>query len=161
MPHVMKFSDITGESKIEGFKDWIEINSWSWGVTHATSGVMGGGSSGGDATFNQIAVSKALDVATKTIMQRMASGKHFDKVEIVSVKTTGGAKPEEHIRLTLSEVFVTSLQSSSTYDGSGMPAEAITLSFKKFEIKYKPQTSKGNLGGTLEFKYDLEKKKEV
>lgn len=158
MSQMILYDGIDGESKVKGFEKWIDINHWGWGATAPTSGVAGGGLSAGVATFHEVSVSKNLDVATETLLKKLTSGNHFDKVEIASLKTTGTSAPEEYARVVMHQVYITSITQSAA--GESAPGESVSMAFKKFEIKYKPQTEKGALGGDKHFKYDIEAKDE-
>ncbi|WP_274627901.1 Hcp family type VI secretion system effector [Arvimicrobium flavum] len=157
MPNVIRFEGVEGESKITGYEKWIDIGPYSLSGSSAHSGLRGGGLSGGAMQISPITISKKLDSASTKLMNRMSKGEHFDKVEIVSLKTTG-TKLDKYLTVELGQVLLAGY--SWNNDGEGAhdyPTESWTLSFKKFEFLYLPQTETGTLGEEGVFAIDLEK----
>jgi type VI secretion system secreted protein Hcp len=161
MPELIKFASIDGEGKTTGFEGWIDIQGWSWFVSHPTSGVPGGGYSSDKATFNDITITKSTDKATATLLKNMTFGTHFPTVEIVSLKTTGaaGAGIEKYLHVEMEKVFITSVGQSG--GGSGAPMESVTMSYKIIKFKQQPQSETGVLEAESVFGIDLESYTEV
>lgn len=158
MPNVIKFDGVEGESKITGYENWIEIGPFELRVNHPYSGIGTGGSSGGKAQFAPISISKRVDVASMTLLNKMVFGNHFDKVQIVSLKTTGGTTLEKFFSLDLSEVHLSDFHYHNGGDDSGdYMNESWVLGYKKIELTHLPQTAKGVLGPEGTFGIDLEK----
>ena len=44
---ILELENVTGESKVQGFLNHIDISSFSWGASNSGSAHMGGGASGG------------------------------------------------------------------------------------------------------------------
>ena len=138
MPELIRFDGIEGEGKITGFEGWIDISSWSFGVSHPTSGVPGGGYSADKAHFQDI---------------NITFGTHFPTVEIVSLKTTGETI-EKYLHFELEKVLVTSVQQSG--GGSGVPMESVSMSYKVVKFKHQPQSETGVLDAEAVYGIDLE-----
>lgn len=153
MPELIRFDGIEGEGKITGYEGWIDISSWSWGVTHPTSGVPGGGYSQDKAYFNDIMITKTADKGSATLLLNMTFGTHFPKVEIASLKTTGETI-EKYLHIELEKVLVTSVSQSG--GGSGTPMESVTMSYKLIKFKLQPQTETGSLDAETVFGINLE-----
>lgn len=153
MPELIKFDGIEGEGKLTGFEGWIDISSWSWGVSHPTSGVPGGGYSSDKAHFSDVTISKTADKGSATLLLNMTFGTHFPKVEIVSLKTTGETI-EKYCHIEMEKVFITSV--SQAGGGSGPPMESVSMSYKLVRFKLQPQTSTGGLDAETVFGVDLE-----
>jgi type VI protein secretion system component Hcp len=68
------------------------------------------------------------------------------KSAVISIsKSTGGKKPEDYYTITLSNVFVTSIQLRSGEGEPEMGTESVTLSFDSVDQVYKRQGSDGLL----------------
>lgn len=158
MPEVIKFDDVTGESKYPGFETWIELTSWNWTITHPTSGLPGGGYSQDRARVHDISVTKFGDKATIALIKKILFAKHFPKVEIASLKTTGD-KIEPYMKIELEDVIITSLNQHG--GGTGTPSESMNLSCKTIKWTYQPQTAGGSLDPEDEVKIDLESHQSV
>ena len=153
MPELIRFDGIEGEGKITGFEGWIDISSWSFGVSHPTSGVPGGGYSADKAHFQDINITKFADKASATLLKNMTIGTHFPTVEIVSLKTTGETI-EKYLHFELEKVLVTSVQQSG--GGSGVPMESVSMSYKVVKFKHQPQSETGVLDAEAVYGIDLE-----
>ena len=95
----MKIDGVTGESPNAKYKEHIEIDSFHWGASQPSS-PGGTGLSAGKVSFHDLSVVAKLDKAYPTIMQQMANGKHFEKIEIKGAKMGEGQM--EYLKITLS-----------------------------------------------------------
>src|SRR6476469_9062796 len=72
----LKLDQIPGETVIKGHEKEIEVLAFSWGVTNpATISAGGGGISSGKAQFQELSLTKYVDVATPPIMTSATMGK--------------------------------------------------------------------------------------
>jgi len=69
-----------------------------------------------------------------------------------------GDQPQEYLKITLTEVLVSSFNHSGQ-DGAGLPTESVTLNFSKIEFNYSPQSDDGSLGGANTKTYDVKANK--
>ncbi len=126
----LQLPGITGESKDDAHKGWIELESVSMGV-HAGGG--GGAASGGRGTqqaTHEIHVVKATDKSSPYLMQAVANGRHFPTAEI-DMGT---------VRYVMKDVIISSLQhSGSASAGSGQPTESLTLDYQSIQYVYAQQ----------------------
>src|SRR4029453_4853391 len=80
------FADAPGESPAVGHEDWIELLSWSWGVTApgAAAGGGGGGGGGGAGRPDPSALvwEHFFDAASTKLLGFVASGRHIPKAEL-------------------------------------------------------------------------------
>lgn len=72
--------DIKGESTIQGYKDWIEVQSYSWGtdakVSHSVS--TSGALSAGRADSRKLSISKKLDIASTGLITACIQHEHLE-----------------------------------------------------------------------------------
>jgi type VI secretion system secreted protein Hcp len=87
------------------------------------------------------------DKASPVLAKNCASGKHFATVVLTARKAGEGQK--DFLKVTMKEVFVTSLAPSGGSEGDIV--ESVSASYKDIEFAYKPQDDKGGLGGEVKF----------
>jgi len=146
----IKFDGVEGEATHKDHKGEIEVLSWSWGVSNS-AGLSGGGSGKGKASPGDFTFMHLYDKASPVLAKQCVSGKHFKEVHLTARKAGEGQK--DFLKVTMKEVFVTSVQPSGSSGGD--LAESVSLSYKDVEFAYKPQDSKGGLGGEVKFGWDV------
>lgn len=147
----IKFDGVEGESTHQDHKGEVEILSWSWGVSNASSAATGGGSGRGKASPGDFHFQHSYDKASPVLAKKCAQGVHFPTVVLTSRKSGEGQK--DFFKITMKEVFVTSVQPSGHSGGEMM--ESISVSYGAIEFSYKPQDAKGGLGGEVKFGWDV------
>ena len=80
----LKIDGIPGESTDDKHKDWIEVLSFSHGVSQRASGSAStaGGATAERADFADFSIVKALDKASPKIFEASATGKHLKAVTV-------------------------------------------------------------------------------
>ena len=156
----MKFGDIKGQVTTEGFKDWIELNSFQYGVNrNVSTGAGGAGREGAHPHISDIVVTKEFDVASPKLYQDAVAGAFSTKVEI-KLTTTTKNKIDTYLALELPDCGVSSY-STSAHGGSGgdAPMESYTLNFTKIMYTPSPLDTKGTPVKGAVVTYDLLKMK--
>jgi type VI secretion system secreted protein Hcp len=146
----IKFDGIEGESSHMDHKGEIELLSWSWGITNH-SGTAGGGSGVGKGTPGELHFQHRFDKASTVLAKKCAGGDHFKEVVMTARKAGGGQK--DFLKVTMKEVFITSLSSSGGSGGEVM--ESVSMTYGEIEFAYKPQDDKGVLGGEVKFGWNI------
>ncbi|SON55879.1 type VI secretion system effector, Hcp1 family [Hartmannibacter diazotrophicus] len=150
----LKLGDVDGESKDEKHKKWIDVLAWSWGLSQAGSFQYGGGGGSGKANFQDLSITKYIDMSSPPIMMNGASGKHFPDAELV-VRKAGGKKPLDYLVVKLTDVIITSYSTGGS-GGEDRLTETISLGFAKVKLKYTEQTEAGGEGAKPEFAWDIQ-----
>ena len=98
----------------------------------------GGASSGSAARTNvsSIQIMKKTDKASVNLLQVCTTGKHIPKATI-TVRKAGEKTP--YLKITLTNVLVSSYQLDSAGGGGAKPNESLSLNFTKIEYKYSTQ----------------------
>ena len=143
----IKFDGVEGESTHKDHKGEIEVLSWSWGVSNASSVGSGTGSGRGKATAQDLHFNHYYDKASPVLAKQCASGKHFKEVVITSRKSGEGQK--DFMKITMKEVFISSVSNSGGGDGGIM--ESVSMSYGSVDFSYKAQDEKGTMGGEVKF----------
>ena len=142
----IKFDGVEGESTHKDHKGEIEVLSWTWGVSNANLG-SGTGSGKGKANANDLHFTHQYDKASPVLAKKCAQGVHFPQVVITARKSGEGQK--DFLKITMTEVFITSVQPSGSSGGDIL--ESVSMSYQQIDFGYKPQDAKGGLGGEVKF----------
>jgi type VI secretion system secreted protein Hcp len=146
--------NVEGESADSKHKAEIELESWSFGVSNASSALPGGGSGAGKSIPGDFTAMKRTDKSTPRLAQAVATGDHF-KSAIITVRKAGGTQ-HEYLTITLNEVFISSYQAGGSGSGS-LPMESISLNYAKMVQEYKEQKADGSIGASIKLGYDWAK----
>jgi type VI secretion system secreted protein Hcp len=125
----MKYGDIKGAVTTDGFKDWIELNSFHWGASRSIGTGARGATSRehSEPNLGEVTVTKLSDVATPKLFLDSVGGKLDNKVTIKFTTTTKG-KVETFLTYELENTGLSSYTMSS---GGDMPTETLSLNFTK------------------------------
>jgi type VI secretion system secreted protein Hcp len=154
----MKYGSIKGPVTTEGFKDWIELQSFQWGVGRAIGTAARGSTSRehSEPSISEIVVTKLTDVASPKLFLDAVAGKLDSKVEVKFTTTTKG-KVETFLTYKMENTGVSGYSLSS---GGDMPMESLTLNFTK--ISYTFTGHDPGVGGSPEtVGYDLTQMKTI
>jgi type VI secretion system secreted protein Hcp len=146
----IKFDGVEGEATHQDHKGEIEILSWTWGLSNSAMSA-GGGSGKGKANAQEMTISYIYNKASPVLAKKCAQGVHFKEVVLTSRKSGEGQK--DFLKVTLKEVFITSVQHSAGSGGDIM--ESAQLSFGDVEYVYKPQDEKGGTKGDVKFGWNV------
>ena len=148
----MKFGSIKGQVTTEGFKDWIELNSFQFGVSRGVSSGAGGATRESSApSISEIVVSKYLDSSSAKLYQDSVAGAFDTKVKIKMTTTTKN-KVETFLTYELSDCGVSSYSQSS---GGDTPMESLSLNFIKIMYTPTPLDKSGQIKKGDVVTYDL------
>ena len=152
--YFLKIEGIEGESADHKHKGDIVLHSWSWGESQ--TGTMASGSGGGGAGkvhVQDFHFTMEYNKASPKLMLACASGEHLKKAVLVCRKA--GKDQQEFLKVTLSDVLVSSYQTGGSAGSDIIPTDQISLNFAKFETEYKPQKADGTLDAAVTAGWDL------
>ncbi len=152
----LKVDGIPGESTDDKHKDWIEILSYSSGLSQMASGTASssGGATTARADFQDFSVVKALDKASPKLAVACADGTHIGEVTLELCRA-GGDKLK-YMEYKLSDCIISSCSIGG--GGGGEPAESLTFNYGKIQWTYTQQKrADGSGGGNVAAGWDLEK----
>lgn len=152
MPIYMKFGSIPGDVTTDGYKDWIELNSFQYGVGRSVSSGAGGNTRESSApNISEIVVTKHFDKASAKLYQDSVAGTFDTKVEI-KMNTTTKNKTETFLSFELADCGVSSYSLSS---GGDNPMESLSLNFLKVMVTPTPLDKSGQIKKGDVVAYDL------
>jgi type VI secretion system secreted protein Hcp len=149
--YFLKIDGIEGESTDDQHQNEIEILSFSWGASNSGSFSSGGGGAG-KVSFSDLSFTTRVSKATPKLMLACASGQHIPQATLVCRKS--GEQPVEYLRITLSDLLVSSFSTSGS-SGDDRPTESVSLNFAALLIEYRPLNADGSAGETVRASWDL------
>ena len=149
----LKLDGIQGESADNKHKGEIDVESFHWGVSQPHSLGGGGGGGTGKATFNDLNVSTHVHKHSAGLQAACEGGKHIAKGVLVVRKA--GEKPQEYLKITLTDVLVSSYNLSDHAGGNELPSESFSLGYSKIEFEYSPQKADGTLDAATKSGWDV------
>lgn len=127
----LKLDDVDGESQHKGHEKWIEVYSWSWGITNPARG---------RTLVEDLRIVKRTDIASPFLLDGACAGEHFKKAVLVVSKAEEGQ--EEFYKVTLEDVLITSYQTGGSSVGDAVAAENLSMNFEKIQVEYLEQDPK-------------------
>jgi type VI secretion system secreted protein Hcp len=140
----LKLDGVTGESQDAHRGGEIEIQSFSWGASNASSGASTTGSGAAKGTLQDITVTKSVDKTTPLLYSYVWSGFHVPSGQI-TVRKAGGAEPVEYLTLSMEGLYLTSYSVGGA-DGGEILHETFSLTFNRIKVEYKTQAGSGTTG---------------
>ena len=134
---------VTGESIKKGHEKWIEIFSFSNGVSNASGVSLGTGSGTGKADFSSLSVQRSMDTETPGLFLACCNGTHY-KTGKLHAQESGGKSVVLFFDCELTECFIDSISWGGAA-GGGKPSESLSFSFKTISITCNGQDDQGNL----------------
>jgi type VI secretion system secreted protein Hcp len=146
----MKVDGILGESPDAKHKDEIELESFSFGVTNATSAPGGGGGGEGRSEFSSFRFEKLYDASSPELFHAVASGEHF-KSAVVTFRRRG-AEQQEFLTYKFEDLVFNHYEQG----GSKEPPllDDVGLLFRRVTVSYRPTRADGSLGSTITRSWD-------
>jgi type VI secretion system secreted protein Hcp len=101
----------------------------------------------------------SVNKASPKLMLACSNGEHIKSAILTCRKA--GKDQQEYLKVTMSDLLVSSYQTGGSQNGSLLPMDQISLNFAKIEVEYKTQKADGSLGGSVKAGYDLKQMKAV
>lgn len=131
----MKYGDVAGSVTTDGFKDWIQLNSFQWGVGRGVTQPQGSEDTreGSEPSVSEVVVTKRMEKASIKLWQDAVGGDFSSKVNIKFTTTT-----KDKVESFLEYEFTDTGLSGYSVSGGGddPPQESLSLNFAKVSWKY-------------------------
>jgi type VI secretion system secreted protein Hcp len=153
----IKYGSNVGEATAEGYKEWIEVDSFQWGVGRGISSPVGGSSKRESSapSVSEITVTKTMDKASPLMLKEAIGGKG-SVVKIELTRTDEAGKHLAYQKYILTDTLVSGYSLSS---GGDRPSESLSLNFVKIDSEYIAIDNKGGATTTGHVIYDLSQAK--
>ena len=153
----LKIDGVPGESTDEKHADWIELLSFSHGVSQTASGSAssGGGRSAERCDHQDFSVVKTLDKASPKLNLFCCNGKHIATVKVELCRATGDK--QRYMSYVMNDVIVSAARpGGSAQGGETLPLEEVTFNYGKIEWTYTETDHKtGQPKGDVATHWDL------
>ncbi len=151
--YFLKIDSIPGESNDSKHKGEIELESFSWGAQQSGSASHGGGLGTGKVAFHDFQFVMRICKASPLLFSACSTGEGI-KQAILTCRKAGKGQ-QEFLKVTFSDLLVSSFQTGAEAHSDVLPTDSITLNFTKIEFEYKEQKADGSLGASTKKFYDL------
>ena len=157
--YFLKIDGIEGESADHKHKGEIDIDSWSWGEHQSGTHGAGGGGGAGKVSMGDFHFVMRVNKASPKLMLACADGEHIKKAVLTCRKA--GKEQQEFLKITMSDLLISSYQTGGSGHADIIPQEQISLNYSKIEFEYKEQKADGTLGGAVKAGWDVKANKAV
>ena len=151
--YFLKIDGIEGESQDSKHKNEIEIESFSWGESNIGTASHGGGMGAGRVQMQDFNFTMQVNKASPKLFLSCARGDHIKSAILTCRKA--GKEQQEYLKVTFSDILVSSFQTGGSGGGGVTPMDQIALNFTKVEFEYKEQKPDGSLCGAIKAHYDM------
>jgi len=123
----LKIDNIEGESTVKGHEKEIELLSWSWGET--SQQLPAGSNAQGKVTMQDVHVEMAVSKASPKLFQACTRGENLKSALLTGQR--GMANKAQYLKITFSELWVTSYQSGTLSDEKGTATDRVSFNFAR------------------------------
>ena len=155
--YFLKIDGVDGESTDDKHAGEIEVLSWSWSEANPSPGAGGGGGGAGKVQMQDFHFTARVSKASPKLLVACASGQHVPKARLTC--RTGGKAQQEFLKITFSDVLVSSFQTGGSSDV--VPLDQVSLAYAKIEIEYREQKANGTLGAAVKAGWDVKSNKKL
>lgn len=148
---------IEGESTDREHRNWIEILSYSHGITRTPSDRIGTGEGVSKSGHEDFSIAKALDKASPKLALACCQGEHIPKVVMELCRI--GDDGQKFMEYEMEDVIITSVRPRGTADGQQeMPVEELSFNYKKIIFTYTEiDPRSGGSAGYIQTHWDVER----
>lgn len=134
---LMHIAEAPGECTQKGYEKWIQLESFSMGLTNTRAGDRShsGAGSQGKVHLQDLSVMMNMGLHSAILCKHVANGKHLKEVKIVSLATVND-KQQEYFKITMTDVMVSSYQVSQGGHEGAQGVEQCTLNYGKITHDY-------------------------
>ena len=137
----IKIGDIKGESQDDAHKGWIDLLSYSWGVSGPTRNSPKPQQPVGPlqaACAQEFTIMKSLDKASPLLFANAAAGTTIPSATVALARPDSNGS--DYLVMTFSDVVITSVQNAGAAGGD-RPSESISFNFGSVQVAYTPQSA--------------------
>lgn len=153
--YFLKIEGIEGESLDHKHSKEIELLSWSFGEHQEGAHAAGSGGGAGKVAMQDFHFVMNINKASPKLFLACATGEHIKKAVLTCRKA--GKEQQEYMKITLTDLLVSSYQTGGSGSSTVVPTDQISLNFTAIEFEYKEQKADGTLGGSTKAQYNLKK----
>jgi type VI secretion system secreted protein Hcp len=157
--YFLTMDGIEGETLDPKSKGAIAVESWSFGAENKpTTTSASGGAGAGKVNLQEFKFMTRANKASVKLLVACATGKLI-KTAVLTCRKAG--KEQEFLKITLSDLVVTSFKAEGTRGADTLPSDEVSLAFGRILYEYKEQKSDGTLAPPLSGGWDVVTNKPV
>ncbi|HEY32115.1 MAG TPA: type VI secretion system tube protein Hcp [Dehalococcoidia bacterium] len=149
----VEITGISGESTDDAHDGWIEVLSYSHGVSQAGSGTTGDRTTE-RADHLDFTVVKELDKASPKLSLYCCNGTHIEEVTIELCRVDGDK--DKFMEYVLTDVIVTSVIINGSAGSEDRPIEEVSFAYGRIDWTYTEYDEFGMPMGNVETYWDVE-----
>jgi type VI secretion system secreted protein Hcp len=145
---------LSGESKDSAHEEWIDVLSYSWGVSQPGAASLSSGISRSAARsdHSEFSIVKLIDKTSPKLALYTCKGQHIEEVTLELVYAEGDRNT--YMVYTLENVIVASVQTSG--QSGGDPSEEVSFTYGSIKWTYTEFDGTGKAKGDVEAQWNLE-----
>ncbi|HEY5185148.1 MAG TPA: type VI secretion system tube protein Hcp [Actinomycetes bacterium] len=148
--YFLKLDGVAGESTDAKHPGEIQLLSFSWGASNPSRAAAGGRNRAGRPTISDFSFMSSTSTASPRLFADCVTGKNHATAVITGVRA--GEQTSEFLKITLTDVLVSSYQSSAS---SEIPTDSTSLSFRAIKYTITPQDPTGQPGTPVTGSWDV------
>ena len=156
---ILKIEGVDGESNYQKAAGAIDIEAWNWAEAQAGSHANGSGGGTGKVNMHDLHFTMKVNKASAKLALACASGEHLKKALLICRKA--GKEQFEYLKITLSDVLVSSFQMGGSSRANVVPLDQCSLNYAKIEWEYRTQKQDGSLGPPIKTGWELKTNRAV
>ena len=154
MDMFLTLDGIVGESTDDKHAKWIEVMSFSHGMSQIIGGSRSstGAATGGRVDIQDFTAQKSLDATSPKLQLFCCNGTHIKKGTFEVCKATGDKTV--FYSIVFEDVLISAYSATGARNGDGVPSESLTLNPGEYEWTYTQTDQKtGKAGGKIASKW--------
>jgi type VI secretion system secreted protein Hcp len=154
----LKIDGIKGESIDVTHKDEIDIDTFSWGVTHSGALGVGGGAATAIPGFADFTFVARQSVASPALFLACAQGKQI--AEAVLAARRVGNVGLDYYTITFKDIVLTGFHEVGT-EGTDDISESVSFAYGTVKVEYHRQDATGALGAAVTAGWNVKTNKKL
>ena len=152
----LNIDGVPGESTDDKHKEWIDILSYSWGVSQPGAGSLssGGARSAERADHSDFSIVKTLDKASPKLALYCSNGTHIKEIVVELCRAT--EDKQKYMEYKMNDVIISSVSVSGSAGEEPLPLEEVTFAYGRIEWTYtETDPATGKPKGDIKAYWDL------
>lgn len=150
----LKIDGIDSESEDADHKNWIDVLSWSWGMSQSANAHMGGGGTRATADVQDVSIAHFIDRSSPILMGACLEGKHIPKATLEMTKAGADGKALPYLKVNFHDLVISNVSTGGS-QGEDVSVENFSMNFAKVDFEYSQQDAKGGAGAKPKMEWDV------
>ncbi|MCO6465937.1 MAG: type VI secretion system tube protein Hcp [Bradyrhizobiaceae bacterium] len=136
----LKIDGVDGESSDQEHKGWIEVQSWSWGVSNTSTPQTGLPT--GKRQHKPMTIVKQLDKSSPQLYLRCAQGQHIKEAKLEMRRMGATGQLETFAKVTFSDLSICSIRTAGGVDddcddrSDDVDMETVSFTYQKISWEW-------------------------